>query len=188
MHTHTRTHTYDLFIRSPLWYADIQAETKKKRANYLDNLSILDSGYNKCKHLRQEHACVFKEQVGGWCGRSKMSQGWVTGERQRSGGLVVGGEGLILMDHGKARLRKVSQVMYQGDPICILVIPIIVRGLPQNVPLLLLFYTISKSQTIRQEADLSLSCPWASPRLWQQEMGADFLQEVSSGVTLGEPI
>ena len=89
----------------------------------------------------------------------------MTGERQRSSGVVVGGEGLILMDHGKARLRKVAQVMHQGDPICILVIPVIVWGLPQNAPLLLLFYTISKSQTIRQEADLSLSCPWASPCL-----------------------
>ena len=50
----------------------------------------------------------------------------MTGERQRSSGVVVGGEGLILMDHGKARLRKVAQVMHQGDPICILVIPVIV--------------------------------------------------------------
>ena len=89
------------------------------------------------------------------------------------------------MDCRKAHLRKVAQAMHQGDPICILVIPIIVWGLPQNVPLLLLFHTISKSQTIRQEADLSLCYLWASPCLWQQEMGADFLQ-VTTEPTTGE--
>lgn len=42
------------------------------------------------------------------------------GERQRSSGVVLGGrEGLILMDRGKAHLRKIAHAMHQGDPVCI---------------------------------------------------------------------
>ena len=107
---------------------------------------------------------------------------WREKSREVVGWCLVGG-GVDPNGPWESTLEENSPCDAPGWPY--LHFPIIVWRLPQNVSFLLLFYTISKSQTIRQEADLSLCYLWASPHLWQQEMGADFLQ-VTKEPTTGE--